>query len=120
MKKKSLIKGAIVAGVAGLVVIALMAGVFVGCGHRSYHSGSQDPGMHVEWLSEKIADRLDLTTDQKSRLEEIVADVHEKRQEGRTWRKSARQDVINLVRQEQLEQKDIDRLVDMHRQHMEW
>ncbi len=119
MKKKSLIKGAIVAGVAGLVVIALMAGVFVGCGHRSYHSGSQDPGMHVEWLSEKIADRLDLTTDQKSRLEEIVADVHEKRQEGRTWRKSARQDVINLVRQEQLEQKDIDRLVDMHRQHMD-
>ena len=29
MKKKSLIKGAIVAGVGGLVVIALMAGVFV-------------------------------------------------------------------------------------------
>ncbi len=119
MKKKSLIKGAIVAGVGGLVVIALMAGVFVGCGHRAYHSGSQDPGMHVEWLSGKIADRLELTADQKTKLEGIVADLHEKRQEGRTWRQSMRQDVINLVRQEQIEQKDIDRLVDMHRQHMD-
>ena len=119
MKKKSLIKGATVAGVTGLVVIALLGGIFVGCGHRAYHSGSQDPGMHVEWLSEKIADRLELTTDQKARLEEIVTDLHEKRQEGQEWRKSARQDVINLVRQEQIEQKDIDRLVDMHRQRMD-
>ena len=119
MKKKSLMKGAIVTGLTGVVIFALIAGIFVGCGHRSYRSGIQDSGKHIEWVSKKIADRLELTADQKASLEEIITEIHEKRKEGSAWRKSAQQDVISLVRQTQIEQKDIERLVDAHRQHME-
>lgn len=119
MKKKSVIKGVLISGLTAMAVLAVLAVVFVGCGHRGYYSDSKDPGRHVEWFSGKIADRLDLTTDQKDQVKEMLSDLHEKRSEGRSWRQSARQDVINLVRQEQIGQSDIDRLVDTHRQHMD-
>lgn len=119
MKKKSVIKKMIIGGVSGLIGFAVLAGVFVGCGPRGYHSGFRGPGMDVGRISEKIADRLDLTAEQKAELEKMVSEAKAKREEGSDWKKSMQQDVINLVRQDRIGQADIDRLVKVHRQRMD-
>jgi len=119
MKAKSIIKGTLFTGLTAIGILAILAVVFVGCGRRGYHSSSEDSKRHVEWFSGKIADRLELTTDQKSRIDEMLTDLHEKRREGRTWHQSVRQDLLELVRREQIDQEDINRLVDTHRQRMD-
>ena len=73
----------------------------------------------MEWFSGKIADRLDLTDDQKSGVEELLTKMHEKRREGRNWRLSLRQDMLTLVRQDQIGQDDINRVIATHKEQME-
>ena len=119
MKVKKAIKGTLVIGLTSMAVLAILAGIFVGCGHRGYRSGFEDPERRMEWVSSKIADRLDLTADQKAKVEAMLSDLHEKRREGRPWRQAAKQDIVKLVRQEQIGQDDINRLVETYRQRMD-
>ncbi len=119
MKKKRLTRGAIIGGISGLIGFAVLAGVFSGCGPRGYHSGFHDSGPDIDRISDEITHRLDLTIDQKAQLEKMILEVRAKREEGNDWRKSAKQDVINLIRQDQIGKADIDRLVKTHRQRMD-
>jgi Spy/CpxP family protein refolding chaperone len=119
MEKKRLIKRTIIGGSFGLVGLAILAGVFVGCGHRGYHSRFSGPGMDAARISGEIAKRLDLTPDQKAQLEEMVSEAKAKHEEGKDWKKSMQQDVITLVRKDRIGQADIDRLVKVHRQRMD-
>ncbi len=119
MKKKRLIKGIVMGGISGLLGIFILTGVFAGCGPRRYHSSFRGSTMDVDRISKKMADRLDLTEEQRIQLKKMVSEVRAKREEGSDWKKSAKQDVINLIRQERIGQADIDRLVETHRQRMD-
>ena len=119
MKTKSIVKGFLFTGLAILVILTVFSLVFVGCGRRGYHSTVEDSKERMEWFSGKIADRLDLSANQKSRVEELLTELHDKRGEGRQWHQSVRQEMLALVRQEQVDQEDINRVVEPVRQHME-
>ncbi len=119
MKTKRIIKGSLFTGLTAIAVLAILAVVFVGCGRRGYHSTPEESTKRLEWFSGKIADRLDLTTDQKSKVEGLLTELHEKRGESRDWHQSVRQDMLALVRREKIGQDDINRVVETHRQQMD-
>jgi Spy/CpxP family protein refolding chaperone len=82
MKRKRLIQGTIISGISALIGFAVLAGVFVGCGPRGYHSSFRGSGMDVDRIGKEIAHRLDLTADQKVQVEKLVEEARTKREEG--------------------------------------
>ncbi len=118
MRTNRIFRKFFIGALAVMAGLAVMSFVFVGCGHRGTYFKDDDAKSHLEWFSGKIADRLDLSTDQKARVDVLLTELHEKRGKSRQWRQSLRQDVLTLVRQEQIDLNDIDRIVAPMQQHM--
>lgn len=83
-----------------------------GCHHRS-------PEARIEYMSDKIASKLDFTQEQKAKLNAITADLKKDVAEEKARRQAMRGEVEQLILADTLDQKKVKSLIKAHHERMD-
>ncbi len=95
--------------IVGLTSVALIGFAFTGCHHREpgAHpfglSGYWTPEKKVEFIKERIAEKLDLTEDQKSTLDRIGSEMVAKREQMQAERQAFRSQFMDEIQKEHVD-----------------
>jgi len=95
------------------VILATIAlgGVIAGFGYARHGSGWISPEKKADWLVEIASKELDLSTDQKAKLNQIKDEVLAKMQTFRGLREGLREEVLSQVRKESVDQQKLNQLL---------
>ena len=106
--------------VVAVIVFASLALVLAACGHSRF-AGYRDapPEKRVEWIKQHIADELKLDAVQNEKLHAIAADLMERHKKAKPDHQKGRLELAALVRSENINREDLERLVDKKRSHIE-
>lgn len=85
----------------------LVMGVATGC-----KSGAKGPEGKMNWITEKITDKLDLDKDQENKLRDLVQTVQEQRKAHREESKSQRDELKAMILSEKLDKEAAQKLMD--------
>jgi len=110
--------------IIGVMIVALTGMSFTACHHRGAWY-DDDPADHagrehrINYVKARIADRLELTDDQKSELNHMIDDLQAKHDEIESQRSEFRAQFMDVLRQDHLEAEQITKLVDSKRPEFE-
>ncbi len=102
MKKKWIIT-------IGLVGILLMGGI-VACKHGCHPGGFDE--FDLDAITGRIESRLDLTEDQKTKLDTVAAEIMEKAKEMHADRDARLKELADVVRQDSIDTAVVDGMID--------
>ncbi len=88
------------------VVSILLSGVWIisGCGHRSH-------GERAEWMTEKIASKLELNEAQKKQLNSFKDELMDKKQQLRASRSTIEGELIAQLQSEKIDQEHLKEVI---------
>ncbi len=88
------------------VVSILLSGVWIisGCGHRS-------PEQRAEWMTEKIASKLELNEVQKKQLNSFKDELMDKKRQLRASRSTIEGELIAQLRNEKIDQEHLKEVI---------
>ena len=84
-----------------IIPVLLLAQVLVACGWARWHRAPLEK--KAEWIAEKVADKLDLTDDQKTKLNSIRDEIVAKLKESRPSHMKMGEEMIAQVRSEKID-----------------
>lgn len=93
--------------IAAAAVVAVAALVATGCG-----SCRPGPEKRADWVVKKISSKLDLTKEQKAKLDAIKVEVLAKFKEERATHRKMGSEAIALVKSDKLDEAAVNRLLD--------
>ena len=93
-----------------VAAIASSAALFSGC-HRSCHRWSSPEG-RADWVVKKISNELDLDASQKSKLDQIKAEVLSHKPNFAAWHDSLAGDFLTQLRSDKIDIEKVNSLLD--------
>ena len=97
-------KMALIIGILAVVVV----GALLFAGFYPKISFAHGNGEFVGCMAEKFADELDLSTEQREQLEQIVEEVRSKHQEMHTLHAAEKKDLIEELRSQEIDREKLD------------
>ena len=91
--------------------------LFMGCKHHEGDFFTSDE--HITHVIDKLEKELNLDAAQKAELQQIASEIKTKIGGMQAERKTKHQEIIQLIRQEQVSADDVDALITSHQQKME-
>jgi Spy/CpxP family protein refolding chaperone len=101
--------------VAAVMVIGGASLLYAHFGHQGgpgYHGADE----RVAWISERLSKRLDLNDAQRQEVQSIVKELGEKRNELHGLRSKGREELLTILRAENIDQNRVKQLVAEHKQ----
>lgn len=93
----------------GISAITLLGGSLVACGHK-YKS----PQERVQWITEKVASKLDLNESQKMKFDNLAGKLVEAKEAHQKDRDTRRQEAMSLLEGETFDQQKALSMVKQH------
>jgi periplasmic protein CpxP/Spy len=101
---------------AGVLSVAALGFVLQGCGHGPW--GHHSPEKRAEYAVKHIASKLDLTDEQKTKLNAIKDEIVAKFKEERGKHKGTREQAVALWKQDTVNRADVEKLFAEREEHM--
>jgi septal ring factor EnvC (AmiA/AmiB activator) len=103
--------------IATVLLSVALGTLFMGCKH---HDGDFfSPEEHISHVINKLEKELNLDAAQKEELLQITSEIKTKMADMKTEKKAKQQEIVTLIRQEQVSTDDLDVLITQHQQKME-
>ena len=100
-----------------LLLTATIGTLFMGCKRHGGDFFTSDE--HITHVINKLEKELNLDAAQKEELQQIASEIKVKIGDMQAERKTKHQEIIQLIRQEQVSADDVDALITSHQQKME-
>ena len=100
-----------------ILLVAAIGTLFIGC--KRHWGGFYTPEERITHVIDKIEKELNLDAAQKEELQQITWEIKDKIANMKEDRKSKHQELVILIRKEQITADDIDTLMMQHHQKME-
>jgi Spy/CpxP family protein refolding chaperone len=101
--------------VAALMLIGGASLLYAHFGHQG-GPGSRSADERFAWISERLSKRLDLNDAQRQEVQSIVKELGEKRNELHGLRSKGREELLTILRAENVDQNRVKQLVAEHKQ----
>lgn len=85
--------------IAGIGAITLLGGSLVACGHKY-----KDPEQRAEWITDKVASKLELNQEQRAQLDKLSTTILEAKQEHQKGKEQKRQEILAMLQEETFDQ----------------